>query len=914
MNKIYQRIDWENYPSSATPLNEDNLNKMDYAIDKLDDRIVTHETTKLNTATGNTLVKNVTFNEKTGVFTIEKLNGSKITINTALEKISTNFHFNPTTQKLVLTLIDGTVQEIDLSALITQYDFIESDTITFEIDANGKVKANILNGSITGEKLEPNYLANVTLQAKNAKKSADNAKTSEELAYQYAEEAKESASQTAKSDAKNITYDNTESGLSATNVKDALDEVAQGSVSAIAIDTTITDSTNAPLVSLKVKGYTEQQTYSGKNLCDNNNFTLTAGTGTEQSNYVYQKINIADKLKSDTTYILSADVKIIAGTPIKISIGLFNDGLTSGSEIVREGAITNNHVEVAIGLGSNASDFYYLLIYAGIQGSTAGNSIEFSNVMFRESTTDATYEPYVGGTASPNPDYPQEINGLAKGGAIEVKTCRKNMLKNIAATKTINGVTFTVNDDKSITANGTATAGVIINVGIFKPKPNKTYIFTANSKTLSNSEYWKAYSYIVNIDGVNTWRSDSPNNNYSYEFTPLTDTTVYNNIYIESGMTVNNLKFYPMIRPAEITDDTYEPYQGETTAAIPTDAPLYEGDYIEVYADGSGKLVRVMKSYVFDGDEGFVNQSEYNTDEGFLMAISTTFGKGVTDRKLWCDHFKPVYNAQSGGVAGTCSFYPFATFSNYLYFNVPYSLIDIDPTSTEEEKANAFKAWLTENPTKVVYELVTPTETPLTAEQVAEFKKLYTFEPVTNVLCDGETEIQYYKNTDSGETVAMVSKKADNSVSKSSIANNLTTTTEGMVLDATQGKALNDKISTLNSNLEWKTLTHNSASVTRISGDIFVNIITNSDKIKNANEVIVTFSHGGRETYIKLQRIPNVDVSANCATYIQSIDLIICVECIARWSTGLVAISCVANSLGLEVMPISVKANTIVYR
>lgn len=40
MQKIYSRIDWENEPSKNTPLNEDNLNKMDYAIDKLDDRII----------------------------------------------------------------------------------------------------------------------------------------------------------------------------------------------------------------------------------------------------------------------------------------------------------------------------------------------------------------------------------------------------------------------------------------------------------------------------------------------------------------------------------------------------------------------------------------------------------------------------------------------------------------------------------------------------------------------------------------------------------------------------------------------------------------------------------------------------------------------------------------------------------
>ena len=193
MNKIYQRIDWENYPSSATPLNEDNLNKMDYAIDKLDDRVVTHETTKLDTATGNSLVKDVTFDETTGIFTIEKLSGSKITINTALEKISTNFHFNPTTQKLVLTLIDGTVQEIDLSALITQYEFSESDTITFEIDANGKIKANILNGSITGEKLEPNYLADVTLESSKAQQSALDAQDSADSAEESAIRAEEAA-------------------------------------------------------------------------------------------------------------------------------------------------------------------------------------------------------------------------------------------------------------------------------------------------------------------------------------------------------------------------------------------------------------------------------------------------------------------------------------------------------------------------------------------------------------------------------------------------------------------------------------------------------------------------------------------------------------------------------------------------
>jgi hypothetical protein len=39
-SKIYQRINWENEPSTASPLNESNLNRMDYTIDLLEDRTI----------------------------------------------------------------------------------------------------------------------------------------------------------------------------------------------------------------------------------------------------------------------------------------------------------------------------------------------------------------------------------------------------------------------------------------------------------------------------------------------------------------------------------------------------------------------------------------------------------------------------------------------------------------------------------------------------------------------------------------------------------------------------------------------------------------------------------------------------------------------------------------------------------
>ena len=40
MQKVYRRIKWANSPSEETPLNENNLNKMDVAINELDNRIV----------------------------------------------------------------------------------------------------------------------------------------------------------------------------------------------------------------------------------------------------------------------------------------------------------------------------------------------------------------------------------------------------------------------------------------------------------------------------------------------------------------------------------------------------------------------------------------------------------------------------------------------------------------------------------------------------------------------------------------------------------------------------------------------------------------------------------------------------------------------------------------------------------
>lgn len=204
MNKAHIDINWENYPSDETPLNERNLNKMDGSIDIIDDRVITLDTTKATKAEVATLVADVTFEESTGIITITKKNGSKITIDTQMEKIAINFDYNPITQQIILTLIDGTKQYIDLSALITQYEFHDSDTVAFYIDKDGKVSAIVKEGSIEEKHLEPNYLAKIKVEVAKAESSQQAAAKSEinAKASENAAKASETAAKTSETNAK----------------------------------------------------------------------------------------------------------------------------------------------------------------------------------------------------------------------------------------------------------------------------------------------------------------------------------------------------------------------------------------------------------------------------------------------------------------------------------------------------------------------------------------------------------------------------------------------------------------------------------------------------------------------------------------------------------------------------------------
>ena len=180
--KIYSREHWENFPSEKTAINRDRLNNIEGGIDAIDDRVCALDTTKVDLTKANELVKEILWDESNGTLTVVKMNGSRAVIDTKLEKLAVNFTYNPQTQQLEITLDDGTVQNVDLSSLITEYEFLDSDTIAFEIGSDGKVKAIVKNGSITESHLAPEYLSEIRTQVGRAEMSAKSADASEKSA------------------------------------------------------------------------------------------------------------------------------------------------------------------------------------------------------------------------------------------------------------------------------------------------------------------------------------------------------------------------------------------------------------------------------------------------------------------------------------------------------------------------------------------------------------------------------------------------------------------------------------------------------------------------------------------------------------------------------------------------------------
>lgn len=130
----------------------------------------------------------------------------------------------------------------------------------------------------------------------------------------------------------------------------------------------------------------------------------------------------------------------------------------------------------------------------------------------------------------------------------------KNFLQNTATTDTVSGVTFTVNADGSVKANGTATADVtfvLFNTTEESCPYNECILSGCPSDGGSDA-------YDLRVSDITT--SESVDEGEGVVIS-LAETGKWQAaIVIRNGYSADNLMFYPMIRQAYDTNSTYAPY------------------------------------------------------------------------------------------------------------------------------------------------------------------------------------------------------------------------------------------------------------------------------------------------------------------------------------------------------------------
>ena len=327
-------------------------------------------------------------------------------------------------------------------------------------------------------------------------------------------------------------------------------------------------------------------------------------------------------------------------------------------------------------------------------------------------------------------------------GSVEVTSYGKNLLPYhyINGTRTQSGITFTVNTDGSVVANGTAESNIAFTLygrtntnGL--PVKKGTYVYSGCPSGGSMSTYRLGANITVNGAAKEVGIETGNGVKFTLDGDDYDEENVYLGIYVMvySGATLDNVLFRPMLIFSSDTDDTYEPYKSITsTIQTPNGLagiPVSSGgnytdengqqlicDEIVKYADGSGEYIKRVKSVVFDGSE----------DESWSMSGSADikrFSINVSDAKvldyrtsLLCSH-----GAFSNGYDDGAAFISGGSF--YLY---------------KEGITNAsnFKTWLNSNNVNICYELSSPITTPLTEEQLSELLKLKTFYPITNISND----------------------------------------------------------------------------------------------------------------------------------------------------------------------------------
>ena len=352
---------------------------------------------------------------------------------------------------------------------------------------------------------------------------------------------------------------------------------------------------------------------------------------------------------------------------------------------------------------------------------------------------------------TPTPESPVPLESVGESGAINVTVAGKNLFDDIGwfeshgFTKQSDG-SWLGEPEKETVWENTAR------------KEGSMYV-TASVKSSAANTSIPMYIIVYYTDGTK-WNAVSAFSKDGWiKYGGATDSTktvdYINWFYGGDGI------YYVKDVTISFVDGEYEPYQpiqtltastpnGLAGLPMPSNAVnnggfIYQSDYVD--ANGNPWITDHI-----DWARGVRVQrfKRYTVTEAYRL-LKAANGNGVfqifvpTDRKLGsyclCSHYNvPIDFDQNN-------------YNNPTYTSVIYKRISSNPrdlfvvhegiTTIEE-----YNAWLAENPIEFIYELETPIETPLSAEELAAYAALHTNKPNTTVFNDGGAGLKLTYNAD----------------------------------------------------------------------------------------------------------------------------------------------------------------------
>lgn len=371
----------------------------------------------------------------------------------------------------------------------------------------------------------------------------------------------------------------------------------------------------------------------------------------------------------------------------------------------------------------------------------------------------------------PSINNPSPIINIA---SVNYKVTGKNLLDlayNTGYTTTNYGVTFTINEDKSITLNGTSTSSI-------------TFRLNYNSDTYIKLKSGKYTSYLkgknksiglitrkVDVSGALLSvpvTSESEISTNTLELEEKIETFTY--LSILNGATFNNLTVYPMILKGEYTESTmdkYEPYKGNiATIQLPIRIKLCSlPNGIRDSVDSNGVIHKNTKKIVLNGTENWYVYANY-TGAGYCYYLEdNSFPllpvNSAKYKQSLCTHFKNVYATWLNGTIGT--------YSDHGTVHRKYFI-------TDKATLVEFKAWLAENTPELVYTLAEEDVTQSLADtEIAKLQTLQTFLGVNNIEISAPTNFTYVE--DNNYTIEKLRQENKSLEDRLSVVENLLSST-----------------------------------------------------------------------------------------------------------------------------------------